>query len=60
MPTSPPGSKRAAGHFNSDIGMTTPSALITRKALNPYEEAKAVRAISEASDIARYVKPGVI
>ena len=33
---------------------------VTRKALNPYEEAKAVRAISEASDIARYVKPGVI
>ena len=25
--------------------MTTPSALITRKALNPYEEAKAVRAM---------------
>ena len=33
---------------------------ITRKQLNAYEEAKAVRAISEASDIARYVKPGVI
>jgi ParB family chromosome partitioning protein len=33
---------------------------ITRKQLNPHEEAKAVRAISEASDIARYVKPGVI
>ena len=33
---------------------------IARKQLNPYEEAKAVRAISEASDIARYVKPGVI
>jgi ParB family transcriptional regulator, chromosome partitioning protein len=33
---------------------------ITRKQLNPYEEAKAVHAISEASDIARYVKPGVI
>jgi hypothetical protein len=33
------------GHFNSDIGMTTWSALITRKQLNPYEEAKAVRAM---------------
>jgi hypothetical protein len=33
------------GHFNSDIGMTTRSALITRKQLNPYEEAKAVRAM---------------
>jgi hypothetical protein len=40
--------------------MPSRSALITRKQLNPYEEAKAVRAISEASDIARYVKPGVI
>ena len=35
------------GHFNSDIGMTTRSALITRKQLNPYEEAKAVRAMLE-------------
>ncbi len=33
------------GHFNSDIGMTTRSALITRKQLNAYEEAKAVRAM---------------
>jgi hypothetical protein len=33
------------GHFNSDIGMTTWSALITRKQLNPYEQAKAVRAM---------------
>jgi len=33
---------------------------VTRKALNPDEEAKAVRAISETSDIARYVKAGVI
>ncbi|MFL5948725.1 MAG: hypothetical protein ACJ743_09715, partial [Gaiellaceae bacterium] len=32
------------GAFSSDIGMTTRSALITRKQLNPYEEAKAVRA----------------
>ena len=31
-----------------------------RKQLTPLEEARAVRAISEASDIARYVKPGVI
>src|SRR5215207_537475 len=45
MPTSPPGSQRTVGHFNSDIGMTTRSALITRKQLNPYEEAKAVRAM---------------
>src|SRR5215216_787512 len=47
MPTSPPGSQRTVGHFNSDIGMTTRSALITRKQLNPYEEAKAVRAMLE-------------
>ena len=33
---------------------------IVRSALNPYEKALAVRAISEASDIARYVKPAVI
>jgi ParB family chromosome partitioning protein len=33
---------------------------VTRKQLSPYEEAKAVRAISEPSDIARYAKPGVI
>jgi hypothetical protein len=33
------------GPFNTDIGMTTRSALITRKQLNPYEEAKAVRAM---------------
>jgi hypothetical protein len=46
--------------FQHEVGMTTRSALITRKQLNPYEEARAVKAISEASDIARYVKPGVI
>ena len=45
MPTSAPGSQRTVGHFNSDIGMTTWSALIARKQLNPYEEAKAVRAM---------------
>src|SRR5512132_3861693 len=45
MPTSPPGSQRTVGRFKSDIGMTTRSALITRKQLNPYEEAKAVRAM---------------
>src|ERR687892_599798 len=45
MPTSPPVSQRAVGHFNSDVGMTTRSALITRKQLNPYEEAKAVHAM---------------
>ena len=33
---------------------------IVRSSLNPYEEAIAVRAISEASDIAFYAKPGVI
>jgi hypothetical protein len=33
---------------------------VTRKALTPLEEAKAVQAISEASDIARYAKAGVI
>jgi hypothetical protein len=45
MPTSPPGSQRTVGHFNSDIGMTTRSALIARKQLNPYEEALAVQAM---------------
>jgi hypothetical protein len=45
MPTSPPGSQRAVGHFNSDIDMTTRSALIARKQLNPYEEARAVKAM---------------
>src|SRR5215207_7577331 len=45
MPTSPPRSQRTGGAFNSDIGMTTRSALITRKQLNPYEEAKAVKAM---------------
>jgi ParB family chromosome partitioning protein len=33
---------------------------ITRKQLTAYEEAKAVHAISEASDIARYARPGDI
>ena len=33
---------------------------LVRSPLNPYEEAIAVKAISEASDIARYAKPGVI
>jgi ParB family chromosome partitioning protein len=33
---------------------------ITRKQLNAYEEAKAVQAISETSDIACYAKSGVI
>jgi hypothetical protein len=33
---------------------------VLRKQLTPLEEARAVRAISEASDIARYLKPGVI
>jgi hypothetical protein len=33
------------GHFNSDIGMTTWSALITRTQLNPHEEARAVAAM---------------
>jgi hypothetical protein len=33
------------GAFNSDIGMTTRSALIARKQLNPYEEARAVKAM---------------
>jgi hypothetical protein len=33
------------GHFNTDIGMTTRSALITRKQLNAYEEARAVQAM---------------
>ncbi len=33
---------------------------IARKQLNPQEEANAVRALSESSDIAFYAKPGVI
>jgi ParB family chromosome partitioning protein len=33
---------------------------VTRKQLTPLEEARAVQAISEASDIARYAKAGVI
>jgi ParB family chromosome partitioning protein len=33
---------------------------IARKQLNAAEEARAVKAISEASDIAFYMKPGVI
>jgi hypothetical protein len=33
------------GRFNSDIGMTTRSASITRKQLNPYEEARPERAM---------------
>jgi hypothetical protein len=45
MPTSPPGSQRTVGRFKSDIGMTPRSALITRKQLNPYEEARAVKAM---------------
>jgi hypothetical protein len=45
MPTSPLGSQRTVGTSTRDIGMTTRSALITRKQLNAYEEAKAVRAM---------------
>jgi hypothetical protein len=33
---------------------------ITRKQLNPYEEARAVKSLSEVSDNAFYVKSGVI
>ena len=59
-PTSPVGfaanrrARRRGRRHHHDVG------IITRKQLNPYEEARAVRAISEASDIAFYVKPGVI
>jgi hypothetical protein len=45
MPTS---SRRLAARtreVGSEVGMTTRSALIARKPLNPYEEAKAVRAM---------------
>jgi hypothetical protein len=35
------------GHFNSDIGMTTRSALVVRKQLSPLEEARAVQAMLE-------------
>jgi hypothetical protein len=45
MPTSPPDSKRAVGTPELDIGMTTPSALVTRKQLSPLEEARAVQAM---------------
>ena len=34
-----------SGDFQRRVGITTRSALITRKQLNPYEEAKAVRAM---------------
>jgi hypothetical protein len=44
MPTSPPGSQRTVAHFNSDIGIDG-AVGITRKQLNPYEEARAVKAM---------------
>jgi hypothetical protein len=44
MPTSPT-VRRQAGAPTTDVGITTGSALIARKQLNPYEEAKAVRAM---------------
>jgi hypothetical protein len=45
MPTSPLGFATNRGHLATDIGMTTRSALIARKQLNPYEEARAVKAM---------------
>jgi hypothetical protein len=48
MPTSAPASQRTVGHFNSDIGMTMWLALIARKQLNPYEEAKAVHSMLDS------------
>ena len=45
MPTPAAGSQRPAGHLARDVGITTTSALITRKQLNPYEEARAVKAM---------------
>jgi hypothetical protein len=48
MPTSPPGWQRTVGTSTTGIGMTTRLALIARKQLNLYEEAKAVRAMLAA------------
>jgi hypothetical protein len=45
MPTLPAGSQRYGRHVAADVGITTTSALIARKQLNAYEEAKAVRAM---------------
>src|SRR5215217_4155074 len=45
MPTSSGAFAADRGHLATDVGMTKKSALITRKQLNPYEEAKAVRAM---------------
>jgi hypothetical protein len=45
MKTSAPPQIRLCGDFQRRVGITARSALIARKQLNPYEEAKAVRAM---------------
>ncbi len=47
MKTSAPPDVRLCGDFQREVGITARSALITRKQLNPYEEAKAVAAMLE-------------
>jgi hypothetical protein len=60
MRTCPHPVSRLCEEFQREVGIAPGSALITRKQLSPYEEAKAVKALSEGSDIARYAKSGVI
>jgi hypothetical protein len=45
MKTSPRPDPARCADFHPDVGITTRSALITRKQLNPYEEARAVKAM---------------
>jgi hypothetical protein len=45
MKTRAPPDVRLCGDFQPAVGITTTSALVTRKQLSPYEEAKAVRAM---------------
>jgi hypothetical protein len=45
MKTCAPGDLRLCGDFQRAVGITAGSALILRKQLNPYEEAKAVKAM---------------
>ena len=47
MKTSPRPDPARCADFHREVGITSRSALITRKQLNPYEEAKAVRAMLE-------------
>jgi short subunit dehydrogenase-like uncharacterized protein len=45
MKTSSPSDPARCAEFQREVGITTRSALITRKQLSPYEEAKAVHAM---------------